>query len=205
MEENKIVIFGGSFNPPLNSHFLLAEQMIDEYKDVEKIIFVPVNSKYHKRDLLPNQYRFEMLKMVCDKNSHFFVSDIELKQARPLYTIETLRMFQKEYPMYKICFMIGTDNLKELSTWKEAESLVNEYRIFVLERDQDHMEGIIKQDPFLEQYKNSFTKVEQPIRLNLSSSLVRDLVRRGKSIKYLLPNEVEQYIRENKLFLEKEQ
>ncbi|HIU51231.1 MAG TPA: nicotinate (nicotinamide) nucleotide adenylyltransferase [Candidatus Merdicola faecigallinarum] len=205
MEENKIVIFGGSFNPPLNSHFLLAEQMIDEYKDVEKIIFVPVNSKYHKRDLLPNQYRFEMLKMVCDKNSHFFVSDIELKQARPLYTIETLRMFQKEYPMYKICFMIGTDNLKELSTWKEAESLVNEYRIFVLERDQDHMEEIIKQDPFLEQYKNSFTKVEQPIRLNLSSSLVRDLVRRGKSIKYLLPNEVEQYIRENKLFLEKEQ
>lgn len=205
MEENKIVIFGGSFNPPLNSHFLLAEQMIDEYKDVEKIIFVPVNSKYHKRDLLPNQYRFEMLKMVCDKNSHFFVSDIELKQARPLYSIETLRMFQKEYPMYKICFMIGTDNLKELSTWKEAESLVNEYRIFVLERDQDHMEEIIKQDPFLEQYKNSFTKVEQPIRLNLSSSLVRDLVRRGKSIKYLLPNEVEQYIRENKLFLEKEQ
>ena len=205
MEEKKIVIFGGSFNPPLNSHFLLAEQMIDEYKDVEKIIFVPVNSKYHKRDLLPNQYRFEMLKMVCDKNSHFFVSDIELKQARPLYTIETLRMFQKEYPMYKICFMIGTDNLKELSTWKEAESLVNEYRIFVLERDQDHMEEIIKQDPFLEQYKNSFTKVEQPIRLNLSSSLVRDLVRRGKSIKYLLPNEVEQYIRENKLFLEKEQ
>ena len=205
MEENKIVIFGGSFNPPLNSHFLLAEQMIDEYKDVEKIIFVPVNSKYHKRDLLPNQYRFEMLKMVCDKNSHFFVSDIELKQARPLYTIETSRMFQKEYPMYKICFMIGTDNLKELSTWKEAESLVNEYRIFVLERDQDHMEEIIKQDPFLEQYKNSFTKVEQPIRLNLSSSLVRDLVRRGKSIKYLLPNEVEQYIRENKLFLEKEQ
>ena len=205
MEEKKIVIFGGSFNPPLNSHFLLAEQMIDEYKDVEKIIFVPVNSKYHKRDLLPNQYRFEMLKMVCDKNSHFFVSDIELKQARPLYTIETLRMFQKEYPMYKICFMIGTDNLKELSTWKEAESLVNEYRIFVLERDQDHMEEIIKQDPFLEQYKNSFTKVEQPIRLNLSSSLVRDLVRRGKSIKYLLPNEVEQYIRENKLFLKKEQ
>ena len=205
MEEKKIVIFGGSFNPPLNSHFLLAEQMIDEYKDVEKIIFVPVNSKYHKRDLLPNQYRFEMLKMVCDKNSHFFVSDIELKQARPLYTIEILRMFQKEYPMHKICFMIGTDNLKELSTWKEAESLVNEYRIFVLERDQDHMEEIIKQDPFLEQYKNSFTKVEQPIRLNLSSSLVRDLVRRGKSIKYLLPNEVEQYIRENKLFLEKEQ
>lgn len=205
MEEKKIVIFGGSFNPPLNSHFLLAEQMIDEYKDVEKIIFVPVNSKYHKRDLLPNQYRFEMLKMVCDKNSHFFVSDIELKQARPLYTIETLRMFQKEYPMHKICFMIGTDNLKELSIWKEAESLVNEYRIFVLERDQDHMEEIIKQDPFLEQYKNSFTKVEQPIRLNLSSSLVRDLVRRGKSIKYLLPNEVEQYIRENKLFLEKEQ
>ena len=67
------------------------------------------------------------------------------------------------------------------------------------------MEEIIKQDPFLEQYKNSFTKVEQPIRLNLSSSLVRDLVRRGKSIKYLLPNEVEQYIRENKLFLKKEQ
>ena len=83
MEDDKIiVVFGGSFNPPLNSHFSLAEQIISEYENVEKLIFVPVNQKYQKKGLLDNKYRYEMLKSVCDKNDKFEVSDIELKKKR---------------------------------------------------------------------------------------------------------------------------
>ena len=90
MENDKIiVVFGGSFNPPLNSHFSLAEQIVSEYENVEKIIFVPVNQKYQKKGLLENKYRYEMLKCVCDKNDKFEVSDIELRNKRQLYTIET--------------------------------------------------------------------------------------------------------------------
>ena len=68
--KKQIVVFGGCFNPPLNSHFSLAEQILNEYKQIEKIIFVPVNGKYQKQDLIENEHRFQMLKKVCDKNKN---------------------------------------------------------------------------------------------------------------------------------------
>lgn len=79
-DDSVIVVFVGSFNPPLNSHFSLAEQIISEYKNVEKVIFVPVSEKYEKAGLLNDKYRYEMLKCVCDKNEKFEVSDIELRK-----------------------------------------------------------------------------------------------------------------------------
>ena len=78
MERKQIVIFGGCFNPPLNSHFSLAQQIINEYENIEQIIFVPVNSKYQKADLISNEHRYKMLKLACDKNEKFDVSRIEL-------------------------------------------------------------------------------------------------------------------------------
>ena len=120
MENDKIiVVFGGSFNPPLNSHFSLAEQIVSEYENVEKIIFVPVNQKYQKKGLLENKYRYEMLKCVCDKNDKFEVSDIELRNKRQLYTIETLEEIRKMYPNKTIWFTTGSDNLRELNTWEK--------------------------------------------------------------------------------------
>ena len=126
-----LVIFGGSFNPPLNSHFSLAQQMINEYENIEKVIFVPVNSKYEKLGLLENNHRYNMLKLVCDKNKDFYVSDIELKQEKQLHTIDTLEILQEEYPEYNICFTIGTDNLRMISTWGSAEKLVTKFKILI--------------------------------------------------------------------------
>ena len=106
MQKKQIVMFGGAFNPPLNSHFSLAEQIVNENKQVEKVIFVPVNSLYEKVELISNKHRYQMLKMVCDKNEKFEVSTIEMDSPRPLYTIETLQELQKQYPEYEIAFMI---------------------------------------------------------------------------------------------------
>ena len=191
MEEKKLLaIFGGSFNPPLNSHFSLAQQIVNEYENIEKVLFVPVNSKYQKKGLLENEHRYNMLKLVCDKNTDFLVSDIEIKQDRQLYTIETLVLLQKEYPDNKICFTIGTDNLKEISKWWCAKELVSTYKILVLERDEDNMEEIINKDEFLLENRTSFIKLKENIRSNISSSFVRDKIKRGKSIRYLTPDEV---------------
>lgn len=99
-------MFGGAFNPPLNSHFSLAEQIVNENKQVEKVIFVPVNSLYEKVELICNEHRYQMLKAVCDKNEKFEVSTTEIDSPRPLYTIETLQELQKQYPEYEIAFMI---------------------------------------------------------------------------------------------------
>ena len=201
MEEKKILaIFGGSFNPPLNSHFSLAQQKLCEYDSIEKVIFVPVSSKYNKSGLIENHHRYNMLKMVCDKNDNFEVSDIELSREYQLHTIDTLELLQKEYPNYTLCFTLGTDNLKELSTWGSAEELVTKYKILVIERDEDLMDDIVNNDEFLKAHINSFIKVKANIRSNISSTFVREKLKRGKSIRYLTPDEVYYYIKENDLY-----
>lgn len=106
MQKKQIVMFGGAFNPPLNSHFSLAQQVINENEQVEKIVFVPVNSLYEKAELISNRHRYQMLKSVCDKNESFEVSTIEIDSPRPLYTIETLQELQEQYLEYEIAFMI---------------------------------------------------------------------------------------------------
>lgn len=200
MKQKQIVIFGGCFNPPLNSHFSLAEQIINEYEKIEKIVFVPVNGKYQKVDLIGNEHRYQMLKLFCDNNDKFDVSRVELDSERPLYTIETLREFQKMYSEYEIAFIIGSDNLKEIDTWNEANELVKCFKIYVLERDKDNVDKIINSNEFLKQNREAFIKARNNITSNLSSTFVREKIRNGKSIRYLTPNEVVDYIEKNKLY-----
>lgn len=201
MKNQKILaIFGGSFNPPLNSHFSLAEQILTEYRNIEKVIFVPVSTKYNKKGLLSNEHRYNMLKIVCDKNNDFDVSDIELRQSKQLDTLETLELLQKEYPDYSLYFTMGTDNLKQISTWSLAKELVTSFKFLVIERDKDNIEEIIENDEFLKAHKDAFLKVKENIRSNISSTFVREKIKRGKSIRYFTPDEVYYYIKENNLY-----
>ncbi len=200
MKDKQIVIFGGSFNPPLNSHFSLAEQILNEYSQVEKIIFVPVNSSYQKLDLIHNEHRYQMLKLVCDKNEKLEVSRMEIDNTRQLYTIETLRKFKALYPAYEIAFIMGSDNLKELPSWKEAQELVKSFPIYVLERARDKIEEIIQADDFLKENELSFIKAKNNITTNLSATFVRKKLKEHKSIRYLTPDEIVLYIKENNLY-----
>ena len=199
-DKNKIVVFGGSFNPPLNSHFCLAESIVNEYESVKKVVFVPVSSKYEKQGLLDDEHRYNMLKIVCDKNEDFEVSRIEIENERQLYTIETMELLKEEYSDYELLFTIGTDNLKSLHTWTRVDELLTKFKILVLERDEDRIDEIILKSDFLMKYKDSLIKVKDSIRSNLSSTFVRNKLKEGKSIRYLAPDEVYFYIEENKLF-----
>ena len=90
-----IVVFGGSFNPPLNSHFSIAQQVLNQFEEVEKIVFIPVNKKYPKQGLLDNKHRYNMLKLVADKNGKFEISDMDMCNEKSLPTIETLEEMKK--------------------------------------------------------------------------------------------------------------
>ncbi|MBQ6992797.1 MAG: nicotinate (nicotinamide) nucleotide adenylyltransferase [Clostridia bacterium] len=194
-----IAVFGGSFNPPLNSHFLLAEQVLNEMSFIKKIIFVPVSTKYNKKGLASNEDRLNMVKAVCEENEGFEVSDIELKDAVQPFTVETLNYLDQKYHQ-TLYFMIGTDNLKQLRTWNKADELVTKYKFIILERDEDKMDEIIGDDEFLSKYRQAFIKFNNPIRTNLSSSYVRAQIKEGKSIKYLTPDSVIEYIKERELY-----
>ena len=199
-KKKQIVVFGGCFNPPLNSHFLLAQQLINEYDKIEKIIFVPVNSKYQKVDLISNEHRYQMLKLVCDQNEKFEVSRIEIDSPRQLYTIETLLSLQEKYRNYEVAFLLGSDNLKELSTWQRPEELIKKFSIYVNKRAEDDIEEIIASDNFLKRNQNQLVLSKNEIKTNLSSSFVRRKIKEGKSIKYLAPEEVILYITKHQLY-----
>lgn len=198
--KKQIVVFGGCFNPPLNSHFSLAEQLLAEYHQIEKIIFMPVNSQYQKVDLIENKHRYEMLKLVCNQNEKFEVSTIEMDYPRQLYTIETLTKLQKQYEKYEICFTMGSDNLKELETWSQAEKLIQNFKIYVFERDKDDTEEIIETNKFLKENRQAFIIVKNIIKSGLSSTLVREKIKEGKSIRYLTSDEIVSYIKQNNLY-----
>jgi len=154
-----IAVFGGAFNPPLNSHFEFAKEIADKYENIEKIIFVPVSSRYNKEGLISDEHRYNMLKLVCDKNPKLLVSRIEIDSESQPYTVETLEQIKLKYPKHEIWFIIGSDNLKLLPKWRQAERLISEFKIIVIERDNDKIDEIIMQDKLLNAHKDSFLKM----------------------------------------------
>lgn len=201
MNRKIIALFCGSFNPPLFSHFSLAEQLLNTDKNIEKVIFVPVSNKYNKDGLISDKHRLNMLNLVCVNNPRFEASDIEFNRNRQPYTFETLQAFEEIYPNYEIRLIIGTDNLKELDTWYEIEQLLNRFKVFVIARDEDNIEDITNNHSLLSKYSSSFVKSNISIRTNLSSSFVRNEIKNHRSVKYLLPDEVINYIKNNNLYL----
>ena len=134
MYKKIIGVFCGSFNPPLFSHFSLAEQLIND--GLDKVIFVPVSSKYNKEGLVLDEHRYNMLNLVCSKNDKFEVSDIEIKSNVWMRTIDTLNYLQSIYSEYEIRLIIGTDNLKELYWWHKIDTLLKNFKVIVLARDE---------------------------------------------------------------------
>lgn len=174
--------------------------MLNQYKEVEKIIFIPVNEKYPKKGLLSNEHRRNMLRLVAKNNSKFLISDMDMNGEKSLPTIETLEEIQKQYQNKQICFLTGSDNLKELHTWNRAEDIVSKYKLIIMERGCDNIEEIIENNSLLLKNRQNIIKLNQEIRSNCSSTYIRNQLKNEKSIKYLVPDEVIEYIETHKIY-----
>jgi nicotinate-nucleotide adenylyltransferase len=197
--EKIIVVYGGSFNPVHNGHIRYAEIVLELCPKVEKVIFVPVNKKYNKSDLIENEHRLNMLKLVCEKHPKFEVIDVEMRD-RQLYMFETLKLLKDQYKEYDIWFMIGSDNLKELHTWKYPEELVSKYKIIVMDRKKDNIEEIINNDKFLFDNRDAFIKLDRTKQIDLSSTEVRNKIKNGEDFNELVPLDVADYIKQYGLY-----
>ncbi len=200
-EKLSIGVFGGSFNPPLNSHLILAKEVLKSKLNIDKVIFVPVSTKYNKQNLADNIHRYNMLKMLCKDNPKLEVSKIELESTRQLYTIETLNLLQEKYKDSTIYFILGTDNLKELSTWKDPEQILGKYKVIVLGRNEDIVKDIIENDELLNRYKSSFINLNNE-RIRLSSTYVRNEIELKKDISKYVSEDIKKYIEDNNLYKE---
>lgn len=201
MENRKsIVIYGGSFNPPHNVHFLIAEQVLKEYQEVEKVVFIPVNNKYPKSGIIENEHRYNMLKRIIEKKEKLELSDLDMHGEKSVLTINVLEQMEKQYKDREMWVLVGSDNLKKIHKWYRAEDLLANYKILVMERDGDSVEEIIEENELLKHNKSNIKKLNQDIKSNLSATRIRSQIKEGKSIKDLVPEEVAEYIERNKLY-----
>ena len=201
--KNSIVMFGGSFNPPTNAHFALAQAIADTFDSVSKVLFVPVGDKYEKNGLVSSNYRELMLNAVCCRNPKFEISKIEIEADRCLKTVETLDLLTKEYLGHDIWFVIGSDNLKDLPNWVKAEELLQKYELLVMEREGDNIIDIILSNKLLIKYRMKIKKLFD-ISNPLSSTLVREKLKKNHSVRYLVPDEIVDIISKYKLYQQAE-
>jgi len=187
----KIGIFGGSFNPPHKMHRNIALKLLEK-NYVDKIIYVPTGNKYNKKDLIDAKYRIEMLKLMIQKNSNIVVSDYEVKNVLT-YTYQTLDYFRSIFPDDEIYFICGSDNLKEITTWKNYEYILNNYKLLAIQRNDDEIEKIVH-----DLNTSNIVTVKMSSH-NVSSTNIRNDLKNQKSNDDLDTN-VMKYIKRNQLY-----
>ena len=137
----KIGIFGGSFNPPHVMHKNLALYLIKN-KYLDKVIYVPTGNKYVKEDLIDVKYRLEMLKLMVANTKNLEISAYEMQNSL-IYTYQTLDHFKKLYPNDEIHFICGSDNLREIKSWKNYKYILDNYKLLVVKRSNDDIEKMV--------------------------------------------------------------
>lgn len=189
----KIGIFGGSFNPPHNMHKKIALFLLDKGY-VDKVIFVPTGTKYrYKNNLLPNNIRYEMVKIMTDKEPNMEVSSYELKNHL-VSTYETLDHFKSIYPNDEIYFICGTDNLSYIDTWKRGEYILDNYHLLIIKRVTDDYHELLKR---FNKYEKNIIMVDGLEMDDVSSTKIRSDIINNKDY---LDEDVLKYITSNHLY-----
>lgn len=196
----KLAIMGGTFDPIHMGHLIIAEAVRDNMK-MEAVLFVPSGTPPHKLDkcITGNDHRYKMTQLAMQKNPWFHVSAIEMLRRGNSYTIDTIQQIKEVCADTEIYFITGVDAIELIDTWKEAKKLVHSCKFIVLNRPGYALQKLKTAMKVLEADYNKLYFLDAPL-IDISSSDIRQRVRNGKSIRYLLPYEVEEYIYEKKLY-----
>ncbi|HEX8331401.1 MAG TPA: nicotinate (nicotinamide) nucleotide adenylyltransferase [Segetibacter sp.] len=192
----KIGLYFGSFNPVHIGHLIIAD-FVANNSELDKVWLVvsPQNPLKPSSSLLNEYHRLHLARLATEDNSKLHVSNIEFKLPRPSYTIDTLVYLREKYPQHTFSIIFGSDSYQNISKWKNYETLLRDYSITIYER------------PGFPVSPNNLASPEvlkAPL-LDISSTFIREMIKSGKSIKYLVPEEVRLEIENHGYFLELKQ
>jgi nicotinate-nucleotide adenylyltransferase len=196
-------ILGGTFNPVHMGHLVLAQNAMEAF-DLSSVVFVPCAAPPHKdhTGLLPGHHRVAMLEAALEDNLDFEVSEVETIRENISYTIDTVKELKRKYPESELFFIIGSDSLVELYSWRKIDELLELCTFVTVIRPGIDTEEILKKDLGVnkEHQKELRSNIVQGHAMDISSSDIRHRVAEGMSIKYLVPSSVEMYIAEHNLY-----
>ena len=188
----KIGLFFGSFNPVHVGHMIIANYMATQ-TNLQQVWLVvsPHNPLKPKNSLARDRDRLNMVKLAIDDNNLLRASDIEFKLPKPSYTIDTLTYLTEKYPQHEFVLIMGGDNLGTLQKWKNYEQILRGYDIYVYKRPQYEI-GEFATHPRVSLF-------DAPL-MDISATYIRKCLIDGKSIQYLVPDSVMQYLMESKIY-----
>lgn len=181
----KIGLYFGSFNPIHIGHLIIAEFVVSNtHLQQVWLVVSPQNPLKTSSTLLNEYHRLNLARLATEDNERLKVSNIEFKLPRPSYTVDTLVYLKEKYPNHIFSVIIGSDSYQNIHKWKNYENLLKEYDFMIYKRP-----GFVIKENNLKRP----TVLEAPL-LDISSTLIRTLIKEGKSIKYMVPEEVRQEI-----------
>lgn len=186
---SQIGLFFGSFNPIHVGHLIIANHFI-ENTDLDEVWFIvsPHNPLKEKKSLAPERHRLNMVRTAIDDNPKLRASDIEFKLAQPSYTIDTLTVLKEKYPTKNFALIMGSDNVHSIQNWKNYKQIIEHYPIYVFERPDNKISEVKN----LAEFKKVIL-AKAPL-LEISASYIRECIQNKKSIRYLVPDAVIEYI-----------
>jgi nicotinate-nucleotide adenylyltransferase len=190
----KVGIFGGTFDPIHLGHLITA-QSVREIRKLEKIIFIPAFISPHKSEAKTSsaEDRLIMIKLAIEGIPFFDYSDMEIKKGGVSFTIDTLKELKNSYD--ELEFIIGYDNIFSLNTWKDPDEIVKLAKIIVLKRKSSHP------PQFEDKYYQQAIFV-QTRGIEISATDLRERVKNGLPINFLVPPKVMEYIYNHKLYID---
>lgn len=177
----KIGLYFGSFNPVHIAHLIIANHILNE-TDIEKVWFIvsPQNPFKSENGLLNEYHRLHLLRLATEDDTRIKVSDIEFGLPRPSYTANTLAYLAEKHPEHEFCIIMGSDSFQNLHKWKNYEVIVKSYPVYVYQRPGFGTEN---------KTGAKLHVLDAPL-LQLSATQIREYIRKGKSIRYMVPDKV---------------
>lgn len=182
-----IGLYFGSFNPIHHGHLIIANHIV-ENTELKQVWFVvsPQNPFKPAQSLLNEYQRLHMVRQSIEGAIKLKESDIEFHLPKPSYTVDTLTYLAEKYPQHQFTVIMGSDSYQNLPKWKNAEIILKNYSIVIYKRPGFEVENL----------PANVLVLNAPL-LEISSTQIRKMIKEGKSIRYMVPDVVEQEIEKN--------
>lgn len=200
-ERKKIGVLGGTFNPIHAGHLLLANWAREE-AGLDEILFIPTGRSYQKNDeeVASPRQRLEMLRLALEGKAGFRISEMEIRRPGNSYTYATMEALGRELPFAELWFILGADCLHRMEDWVYPERIFGACTILAASRNGSPMEELQAKKHQLEERFGARIKLMSFPAIEISSTMIRDRIRRGLSLEYLLPDPVISYIKKERLY-----